>query len=77
MVYEAVKTNINDQVGVAGVHGKGHLGVSFLCVVSKWVVGCGGIDGYFGDQGLPVGIHECLERFHGRWVDYLFQNGTA
>ncbi len=20
--------------------------------------------GYFGEQGLPVGIHDCLERFH-------------
>ncbi len=30
LVYEAVKTPINDQLGVAGVYGKGHLGVSFL-----------------------------------------------
>ncbi len=24
-----------------------------------------------GDQGVPVGIQECLERFHRRCVDYL------
>ncbi len=23
------------------------------------------------EQGLPVGIQECLERFHRRGVDYL------
>ncbi len=31
-------------------------------------MGGGGLEGYFGEQGLPVGIQECLERFH---VDYL------
>ncbi len=31
----------------------------------------GGLDGYFGEQGLPAGIQECLERFHRRCVDYL------
>ncbi len=30
----------------------------------EWVVGGGGLDGYFGEQGLPAGIQECLERFH-------------
>ncbi len=27
--------------------------------------------GYFGELGLPVGIQECLERFHRGCVDYL------
>ncbi len=52
---------------MAGVYGKGHLGVSFYvdrCVLGEWVVRGGGLDGYFGEQGLPVGIQECLERFH-------------
>ncbi len=30
-----------------------------------------GLDGYFGEQGLPVVIKECLERFHRGCVDYL------
>ncbi len=33
-------------------------------------MGCG-LDGYFGEQGLQVGIQDCLERFHGGCVDYL------
>ncbi len=41
------------------------------CVLREWVVGGGGFDGYFGEQGLLAGIQECLERFHRRWVDYL------
>ncbi len=36
-------------------------------------MGGGGLDGYFGEQGLPVGIQECLERFHRGCVDYLSQ----
>ncbi len=36
------------------------------CVLREWVVGCGGLDGYFG-----VGIRECLGRIHRRCVDYL------
>ncbi len=51
--------------GVVGVYGKGHLGVSFLrgsiCAEGmgcerrwvRWVLR---------EQGLPVGIQECLER---------------
>ncbi len=37
------------------------------------------MDGYIGEQGLPVGIQECLEKFHRRCVSAgsLFQNGTA
>ncbi len=56
------------------VYGKGHSGVSFRvgrCVLREWVVGGGGLDGYFGEQGLPAGIRECLERFHRGCVDYL------
>ncbi len=34
-------------------------------------MGGGGLDGYFGEQGLPAGIQEGLERFHRRCVDYL------
>ncbi len=41
------------------------------CVLREWVVGEGGLDGYFGEHGLPAGIQECLERFHRRCVDYL------
>ncbi len=73
LVYGAVKTTINDQ-GVVWVYGKGHWGVSFCvvrCVLREWVVGGGGLDGYFGEQGLPAAIQECLERFHRRCVDYL------
>ncbi len=50
---------------------KGSLGCEFLrgsmCAEG---MGCG-LDGYFGEQGLPVGIQECLERFHREYVDYL------
>ncbi len=41
------------------------------CVLREWVVGGGGLDGYFGERGLPSGIQECLERFHRGCVDYL------
>ncbi len=41
------------------------------CVLKEWVVGGSGLDGYFGEQGLPADIQECLERFHLRCVDYL------
>ncbi len=37
----------------------------------EWVVGGGGLGGYFGEQGLPVGIEECLERFHRGCVHCL------
>ncbi len=40
-------------------------------MLRDWVVGGGGLDGHFGEQGLPAGIQECLERFHPRCVDYL------
>ncbi len=56
------------------VYGKGHYGVSFCvgrCVLREWVVGGGGLDGYFGEQSLPVGIQECLERFNRGCVGYL------
>ncbi len=57
-----------------GVYGNGHLGVSFYvgrCVLREWVVGGGGLDGYFGEQGQPLGIQESLEGFHQGCVDYL------
>ncbi len=31
----------------------------------------GGLDEYFGEQGLPMGIQECLENFHRGCVDNL------
>ncbi len=34
-------------------------------------MGGGGLDGYFGEQGLPKGIHQYLDRFHRGCVDYL------
>ncbi len=40
-------------------------------MLREWVVEGGGLYGYFGEQGLPAGIQECLERFHRRCVDYL------
>ncbi len=42
-------------------------------VLKEWVVRGGGLDGYFGEQGLPVGIQECLERFHRLCVDVLIR----
>ncbi len=63
LVYGAVKATMNDQ-GLVWVYGKGHWGVSFCvggCVLREWVVGGCGLDGYFGEQGLPAGIQECLE----------------
>ncbi len=56
------------------VYGQGHWGVRFCagrCVLREWVVGGGGLDGYFGEQRLPMGIQECLEKFHRGCVDYL------
>ncbi len=32
-------------------------------------MGGGGLDGHFGEQGLPAGIQECLERFYRGSVD--------
>ncbi len=34
-----------------------------LCVLKEWVVGGRVLDGYFGEQELPVGIQEYLERY--------------
>ncbi len=34
-------------------------------------MGGGGLDGYFGEQELPVVIQDCLESFHRECVDYL------
>ncbi len=42
------------------------------CVLREWVVRGGGLDGYFGEQGLAVGTQECLEPcLHRGCVDYL------
>ncbi len=32
-------------------------------VLREWVVGGGGLDGYFGEQGLPVGYRSALKDF--------------
>ncbi len=43
------------------VYGKSHFGVSFYVgrgVVREWVVTGGGLDRYFGEQGMPGGIQE-------------------
>ncbi len=34
-------------------------------------MGGGGLDGQLGEQGLPVGIQECLEKFRRECVEYL------
>ncbi len=34
-------------------------------------MGGGGLDGYFGEQGLPVDVQEYLVGFHRGCVDYL------
>ncbi len=41
------------------------------CVLRKWVVGGGRLYGYFGEQGPPVGVQECLEGFHLECAEYL------
>ncbi len=44
---------------------EGSLGCAFLrgsMCAEGMVIGRGGIDGYFEEQRLPVGIQECLER---------------
>ncbi len=33
-------------------------------MLRELVVEGGGLYGYFGEQGLPAGIQECLERVH-------------
>ncbi len=53
---------------------EGSLGCEFMrgsMCAEGMVLGGGALDGYFGEQGLPVGIQECLERFHRGCVDYL------
>ncbi len=50
---------------------EGSLGREFLRgSICAEGMGCG-LGGYFREQGLPVGIQECLERFHQGCVDYL------
>ncbi len=53
---------------------EGSLGCAFLrgsMCAKGMVMGGGGLDGYSGEKRLPVGIQECLERFHRGCVDYL------
>ncbi len=54
-----------------GVYEKDYLGAGFFyvgrCALSEWVVGGGGLDGYFREQRMP----ESLERFHRGCVGYL------
>ncbi len=72
MVYEAVKTILNDCVGWRGYMGRVIWVQVFYvgrCVLREWVVRGGGLDGYFGEQELLVG----LERFHRGCVEYLSQ----
>ncbi len=74
LVYEAVKTTINDQVWWQGYMRRViwvKLSLVGRCVLREWVVRGGGLDGYFGEQGLPVGIQEYLEIFHLGCIDYL------
>ncbi len=62
------------QSGVVGACGKANLCVSFYVgqfVLGECVVGGGGLDRSFGEQGPPVGVQECLDGFHRRCVDYL------
>ncbi len=56
LVCGAVNTTINDQ-RVVWVYGKGHKGLSFCvggCLLREWVVEGGGLDGYFGEQGVKT-----------------------
>ncbi len=53
---------------------EGSLGREFCvgrCVLREWALEGGGLDWYFGEQRLPVGTQECLERFHRGCVAYL------
>ncbi len=48
------------------------MGVSFSvgsCVQSEWVLGEGGLYEFFWEQGPPVGVQMCLERFHRQCID--------
>ncbi len=47
------------------------------CVLRERVVGEGGLYGYFGEQGLAVGVQEYLEGFHRGCVDYLSRQFSA
>ncbi len=56
-----------------GVFANGHLSMSCYvgqCVLWEWVMGRGGLHGYFREQGQPVSIQECLEGCHRGCVDY-------
>ncbi len=51
------------------------------CLLRKWVDGGGGLDGYFGEQGLAVGIRSALRDFSEDAVTIsagsLFRNGMV
>ncbi len=58
MIYEAVRTTINDQMGYVGrVIWVREFYVG-QCGLRKLAVGGGGLDGYFEEQGLSVGVQE-------------------
>ncbi len=40
-------------------------------MLREWIARGGGLDGNFGEQGLPWGIQECLERDQRGCVEYL------
>ncbi len=41
------------------------------CVQREWAVQWDVLYGYFGEQGLPVGVQKCLEGSHRGCVDHL------
>ncbi len=41
------------------------------CVQRELVGGGGGLNVYFREQGLPMGVQECLRGYHRGCVDYL------
>ncbi len=67
IIFIGLRSSKDDQVGWWGYVER---------VIWVWVfyvsryVGGGGLDGIFGEQGLPVGIQECLKGFHRGCVNY-------
>ncbi len=64
------------------VYGKGHKGLSICvggCVLREWVVEGGGLDGYFGEQGLAsrTALKDFTDDALTISTGSLFQNGTA
>ncbi len=53
-------------MGVVGVYENGHLGVSFYvgrCVLREWIVGGGGLVGYFGNRDCQWASRSVLKDF--------------